>query len=128
MAKASSLPQPNWSTPDSAYVEITKGSQVMFLDAAFSGMPPNYDKMAQVFSSAYRMENDAFKKHDLLAAIQPKLDAGIAEAKAHPYITWTDGNSLQLAAYDFGTHSFPDNSALFTGGVSRNRRNFRKIM
>ncbi|BFI94998.1 MAG: hypothetical protein RSP_05080 [Rhodanobacter sp.] len=112
-AKAASLPQPDWSTPDSTYVEITKGPQVMFLDAAFSGMPPNYDKMAQIYSSAYRMESDAFKKHDLLTAIQPKLDAGIADAKAHPYITWTD-NTPQLGPYDFGTHSFPDNSALFS--------------
>ncbi len=112
-AKATSLPQPDWSTPDSAYVDITKGSQVMFLDAAFSGMPANYDKMAQTYSSAYRMESDTFKKHDLLAAIQPKLDAAIAEAKAHPYIAWTDGTP-QLGPYDFGTHSFPDSSALFT--------------
>lgn len=112
-AKADSLPQPDWSTPENAYVPITKGTQVMFLDAAFSGMPANYDKMAQVFSSAYRMESDAFKKHDLLTAIQPKLDAGIADAKAHPYITWTD-STPQLGPYDFGTHSFPDNSALFS--------------
>lgn len=111
--KTDSLPRPNWDTPDSSYVEITKGEQVMFLDAAFSGMPPNYEKMAQVISSAYRMENDAFKKHDLLTAIQPKLDAGIAYAKAHPYIFWTD-SAPQLAPYDFGSHSFQDNSALFT--------------
>lgn len=111
-AKAASLPTPDWKTPDSAYVEITKGTQVMFLDAAFSGMPPDYDKMAQVYSSAYRMESDAFKKHDLLAAIRPKLDAGIADAKLHPYITWTD-STPQLGHYDFATHSFPDNSALF---------------
>lgn len=118
-AKSQSMPQPDWSKPDSAYVEITKGTQVMFLDAAFSGMPPNYDKMAQVYSSAYRMETDAFKKRDLLAAIRPKLDAGIADAKSHPYIMWTD-NTPQLGNYDFGTHSFPDNSALFasTGYMS----------
>lgn len=118
-AKTNSLPQPDWNTPDSAYVEITKGEQVMFLDAAFSGMPPDYDKMAQVFSSAYRMETDAFKKHDLLTAIQPKLDAGIAAAKAHPYIVWTD-DTPQLGPYDFGSHSFQDNSALFapTGYIS----------
>lgn len=114
-AKAASLPQPNWATPDSEYVEITKGTQVMFLDAAFSGLPPNYDKMAQAYSSDYRNTSDDFKKHDLLAALQPKLDAGIADAKAHPYITWTD-DSPNLGHYDFNQHGFSVGTVLFQSG------------
>lgn len=114
-AKVASLPQPDASTPDGAYVRIDKGNQVMFLYAAFSGMPADYDKMAQAFSSEYRSTSDAFKKHDLLAALQPKLDAGIADAKAHPYIAWVD-ESPQLAHYDFAQKSFGVGSALFQQG------------
>jgi len=114
-AKDSHLPQPNFSTPDNAYVALTKGNQVMFLDAAFSGLPPNYDRMAQAYSSDYRSTTDAFKKHDLLAALQPKMDAAIADAKANPYITWND-DTPQIGHYDFTQHTFADNSALFQQG------------
>lgn len=114
-AKAASLPQPDVATPDSAYVEITKTNQLMFLDAAFSGLPPDYDKMAQAYSSEYRGTSDTFKKHDLLAALQPKLDAGIADAKAHPYITWTD-DSPGISHYDFNQHTFSVGTVLFQQG------------
>lgn len=114
-AKVASLPQPDASTPDGAYVTIDKGNQVMFLYAAFSGLPADYDKMAQAFSSEYRSTSDAFKKHDLLAALQPRLDAGIADAKAHPYISWVD-DSPQLVHYDFAQKSFGVGSALFQQG------------
>jgi hypothetical protein len=114
-SKASNLPQPDFSTPDSAYVDLTKGNQVMFLNAAFSGLPANYDRMAQAYSNDYRSTSDAFKKHDLLTALQPKMDAAIADAKAHPYITWTD-DSPQIGHYDFTQHTFADGSALFQQG------------
>lgn len=114
-AKTASLPQPNLATPDDVYVTIDKGNQVMFLYAAFSGLPADYDKMAQAFSSDYRSTSDTFRKHDLLTALQPKLDAGITVAKAHPYITWVD-DSPQLGHYDFTQKSFPVSSALFQQG------------
>lgn len=114
-AKTASLPQPNATTPDSTYVSINKGNQVMFLYAAFSGLPADYDKMARAFSSDYRSTSDNFKKHDLLTALQPKLDAGIADAKTHPYITWVD-DSPQLGHYDFAQKSFPVSSTLFQQG------------
>lgn len=65
-AKAASLPQPDWNTPDGAYVPVTKGSQLMFLYAASSGMPPDYDNMASAISQDYSMTSDQFKKHDML--------------------------------------------------------------
>jgi hypothetical protein len=114
-AKTASLPEANLTTPDKDYVNIDKGNEVMFLYAAFSGLPVDYDKMAQAFSSEYRSTSDAFKKHDLLAALQPKLDAGIADAKAHPYISWDD-DSPQLAHYDFAQKSFQVGSAIFQKG------------
>lgn len=114
-AKADSLPQPDPNTPDSAYVHVTKGNQVMFMYAAFSGLPVDYDTLMQSYSNAYRMTSDAFKKHDLLGALKPKVDAAIADAKAHPYITWTD-DSPQIEHYDFSQKSFQVGSALFQQG------------
>ncbi|EQD67623.1 hypothetical protein B1B_05869, partial [mine drainage metagenome] len=109
------MPQPDFSTPDGAYVALTNDNQVMFLYAAFSGLPANYDRMAQAYSSDYRSTSNVFKKHDLLTALQPKIEAAIADAKAHPYITWTD-DSPQIGHYDFNQHTFADNSALFQQG------------
>jgi hypothetical protein len=109
--RAAQLPQPDWSTPDSAYVPMTKGTQMMFLYAAFSGRPPDYETMAKVYDPSYRTVTDTFKKHDLLAALVPKLDAGIADAKPHPYISWTDDQPA-LGHYDFSAHAFPDQSAV----------------
>lgn len=118
-AKAASLPQPDWNTPDSAYVPVTKGTQLMYLYAAFSGIPPDYDKMAAAISQDYSMTSDQFKKHDMLAALKPKIDAGIAGAKAHPYIVFTDDNP-NLGHYDFQRKAFPVGSALFqSGGYER---------
>ncbi|EIM04444.1 MULTISPECIES: DUF4852 domain-containing protein [Gammaproteobacteria] len=114
-AKQNSLPKPDYITPDSAYVEITKGNQLMFLYAAFSGLPPDYDKMASAFSSEFRNTSDEFKKHDLMAAIKPKLDAEIANAKAHPYVLLTDDNP-GLSHYDFDKKSFQIGTAEFQSG------------
>lgn len=114
-AQAASLPQPDARTPDSAYVEFSNANQLMFLYAAFSGLPADYDKMAKWYSSDYRSASDTFKRHDLLTALQPKLDAGIADAKAHPYVTWIDSNP-QIAHYDFNNHSFAVGTVLFQQG------------
>lgn len=113
-AKVASLPQPDWNTPDSAYVPISKSTQLTYLYAAFSGMPPDYDKIASAISQDYSMTSDQFKKHDMLAALKPKIDAGIADAKAHPYIIITD--DPQLGHYDFQRKAFPVGSALFQAG------------
>ncbi|UJM85501.1 DUF4852 domain-containing protein [Rhodanobacter denitrificans] len=114
-AKTASLPQPDLATPDSAYVEISKGSQLLFLYAAFSGLPANYDKMAESYSIDYYLTSDAFKKHDLLKTLQPSLDAGVADAKAHRYITYTD-DSPEIGHYDFANHTFAVGETLFQQG------------
>lgn len=89
-ARLAALPQPDPSTPDSAYIPITDASQLMFLYAANSGLPPDYEQLAMQYSSDYRATQDSFRKRDLLTALTPKIDANIAEAKAHPYLLWTD--------------------------------------
>lgn len=118
-AKAASLPQPDWSTPDSAYVPITKGTQLMFLYSAFSGLPPDYDKMAQAFSNDYASTSDVFKKQTLLTALRPKLDAGITDARQHPYVIWTIGRyDASLSHYEMAQHAFALNANILQQGGS----------
>lgn len=116
-ANTGSLPQANFNTPDTAYVMTTEGTQLMYLYAAFSGMPPDYDRMASAISQDYRSASDEFKKHDMLGALKPKIDAGIADAKAHPYFIFTD-NSPQIGHYDFQRKAFPVGDALFQANGS----------
>lgn len=114
-AKAADLPQPDYATPDSAYVPIDDATQLWALYAAISGMPPNYDQMAQDASSQYRETTDTFRKHDILAALRPKFDAEIAAAKDHRYITWTvEGAGIEH--YDFKRHAFPNIVTIFEPG------------
>lgn len=114
-AKASSLPKADFGTPDNAYLPVKSGNQLMFLYAAISGMPPDYDKMASAYSNRYRSTNDNFTKHDLLKALKPKLDQSIANAKGHRYITWIN-DSPSLGHYDFKSKSFPIGASIFNDG------------
>lgn len=114
LAKQASLPTPDRNTPDSTYLPINNAEQLMFLYAANSGLPADYQSMAENFSEDYRNSTDTFRKRDLLAAITPKLDAKIVDAKAHPYLLWTD-SSPQLDHYDFNRKGFAVNTALLSG-------------
>jgi len=114
-AKAATLPQPDANTPDASYVKITSGNQLMFLYAAYSGLPPDFASMANAYSREYRGTNDSFRKHDLLVAIQPKLEAEIANAKAHPYVIW-DTDSPNLNHYDFDRKGFVSDSGYLDEG------------
>jgi hypothetical protein len=107
-AKKASLPQPNVSTPDSAYVELNKGRQLLFLHAAFSPTPVDYDVMAKSYSLDYQRATDAFKKHDMLTTLKPELDVGIADA----YISYLDDRP-QIGHYDFTKLLFPVGETLF---------------
>lgn len=100
------LAKPDQNTPDSSYVTVTSGNQLMFLYTALSGLPPDWDAMARNYSSDYSQANDAFRKHDLMEALKPKMQAAITDAKAHPYIIWNAGNP-QLSPYDFTRKGFP---------------------
>src|SRR5690625_2289191 len=113
-AKAASLPQPDPSTPDSDYVEIKSGNQLMYLYAANSGLPPDYKSMASDISSQYRRTSDQFRKHDLMKALKPKIDAGIANAKAHPYLMWSI--RPELGHYDFKRKGFVVGAAIMNDG------------
>ena len=114
LAKQASLPTPDPNTPDSSYLPINNADQLMFLYAANSGLPADYQSMAENFSEDYRNIRDTFRKRDLLTALTPKLDDKIADAKAHPYLLWTD-SSPGLDHYDFNRKGFAVNTALLSG-------------
>lgn len=112
-ARQASLPKPDTSTPDSTYVKLTSGNQLMFLYTANSGLPPDYETLAGHVSSEYRRTSDSFRKHDLMAALKPKINAQIADAKAHPYVLWVE-DSPGIRHYDFERKGFPVQTALFS--------------
>ena len=111
------LPRPDASTPESAYVPLTSGTQLMFLYNAWSGLPPDFERMAGESSDEYQRTSDNFRKHDLLAALTPQYQQQIADAKAHPYVLWqADWTNLQH--YDMTRQGFPLNDSLLSEGGS----------
>ncbi|MDE2148774.1 MAG: DUF4852 domain-containing protein [Gammaproteobacteria bacterium] len=112
---APDLPTADPDTPEGSYVTLTRGAQLMFLYEAFSGLPPDYERMATELSSEYRGTSDSFRKHDLLEALKVRYSAAIGQAKAHPYVIWEDNDS-GLQAYDFDRKGFALNNPLFHDG------------
>ncbi|WP_442683135.1 hypothetical protein ACSBPQ_00470 [Stenotrophomonas sp. JC08] len=115
-AKQDALPKPDTNKPLSSYPELDSGQQVMFLYAAASKLPPDFEKMAEVYSREYRQTNDAFRKSDLLKAIQPQLEQNITQAAAQPY-AWVGLDDAQLESYDFQRKGFPVGE--FSRSISR---------
>jgi hypothetical protein len=111
------LPHPDLSTPDSAYVPLTSGTQLMFLYNAFSGLPPDFERMANESSDEYQRTSDNFRKQDLLAALKPQYEARIADAKAHPYVLW-QADWTHIEHYDMARKGFPLLDSLLSDGGS----------
>lgn len=105
-AKPPALPQPDPAMPLGDYAELKDGQQVMFQYVATSKLPPDFPKLAESFSQEYRRSNDSFRRNDLLQALKPQLEQGIAQAAAAPYI-WVELDDAQLQAYDFDRGGFP---------------------
>lgn len=103
---APALPKPDLTRPLGEYAELKDGQQVMFHYVAASKLPPDYEKLAGAYSREYRQSNDAFRKNDLLQALKPQIDQGIAQATASPY-TWIELDDADLQAYDFERKGFP---------------------
>lgn len=82
------LPQPDNNHPLTSYVNISDSKQVEYLYYALSGVRPDYDKIAQNDWQDYRSTSDEFKKHEMLNAITPQIDARINAAKNQRYITF----------------------------------------
>ena len=102
---AAAIPQPDPDKPLSSYPELTSGQQVMFMYVAASRMPPDFEQLASTFSREYRQSNDAFRKNDLMQAIKPQLEQGIAQAADHPY-AWVEVDDASLGSYDFERGGF----------------------
>lgn len=111
------LPHPDSSTPDSAYVPLTSGTQLMFLYNAFSGLPPDFERMANESSDEYQRSADAFRKQDLLKALIPQYQAQIADARAHPYVLW-QADWTHIEHYDMARKGFPLLDSLLSDGGS----------
>lgn len=92
--------------PFDTYPEIKGGQQLMFQYVAASGLPPDFSKLAEVFSQEYRRSNDSFRRNDLMQALKPQMEQLVAAAKAEPY-GWLVVNSPELGAYDFERKGFP---------------------
>lgn len=116
-ATPASLPRPDLGTPEASYVKVDSGNQLMFLYAANSNLPANYEKLASSFSAEYRNTSDNFKKHDLLEALKPQLEAKIQEARTHPYVLW-GVRSPELDHYDFERKGFPVGAAMLDDTVT----------
>ena len=104
--KAPALPKPDPAISLGDYVELKDGQQVMFQYVATAKLPPDFPKLAESFSQEYRKSNDSFRRNDLLQALKPQLEQGIAQAAASPYV-WLELDDAQLQAYDFGRRGFP---------------------
>lgn len=114
---SSDLPTADLSTPDSAYVPVTQARQVWVMYDALSGEKPS-DMMLWAIDPTL-MGADPFQKKDKEATLLPQLNAEMATAKDHRYISWVD-TSGQLAPYNFDHHAFGFTSGLMNpqAGVS----------
>lgn len=99
------LPTGDANHPLTDYRSVDSGNQVMFLFYALSNLPVDYDRVAQAYSTDYQQTSDSFKKHDLLNALKPRIDAAIETARQNRYVVTTTPN-VPLSAYDFAKKGF----------------------
>lgn len=104
-AKHAALPTADSNRPLDRYPAIKSGQQVMFLYVAASRLPPDFDALAEAHSREYRQTSDAFRRSDLLKALRPQLEQGIADAVAAPY-GWVEIDDAELQSYDFERKGF----------------------
>lgn len=107
-AGVAALPKADPNYPLNQYITWQSGAQVMFMYNALNNAPLDYDKIASLYSSEYRNNNDTFKKSDLLKSLTPNINAEIGRAKANRYFVVT--LPVQLNSYDLSSHSFTDTS------------------
>jgi len=110
------LPQADLAKPLAEYRKLDSGQQVMFLYAAMSRLPTDFDTMASLASQEYRGTADTFRRKDLMGALRPQLEQSIADAGRSPYY-WSELEDADLQAYDFERKGFPVGE--FNGGKYR---------
>lgn len=112
-----SLPKGDPNTPASNYLDLDSGNQIMFAYLSNAGMPIDYNEVAGNYSRDYMMASDEFKKNDLLKALKPKIDAGVAQAAQQRYVKLEIADSIDK--YDFEKKGFPLASSVWEKGSYR---------
>ncbi|WP_343583030.1 DUF4852 domain-containing protein [Herbaspirillum sp.] len=105
------------STPLENYQALESGNQLMYSYLALAGMPVDYRDIARNVSADYARSSDEFQKNDLLKALQPKIDASVAAARANRYFKIVLSDPVQK--YDFDKQGFPLNSSVWENGAYR---------
>lgn len=105
------------STPLENYLALESGNQLMYSYLALAGMPIDYRDIARSVSADYARSSDEFQKNDLLKALQPKIDASVAAARANRYFKIVLNDPVQK--YDFDKKGFPLNSSVWENGSYR---------
>jgi hypothetical protein len=95
------------SLPNEHYQPLSSGHQLMYAYLALNAVPINYERVAQMLSNEYRIEQDEFKRRDLMiASLKPAIDKSIEKAKQNKYYSIEIGHRLLLQKYDFDSKSF----------------------
>lgn len=110
------LPKADAATPLTSYVKLEEGNQLMFMYYALSGLPVDYEKIAERYSREYQNTSDGFKRQDILTALKPRIDGEIEKAKAGRYFIYTIGGAIKytLNPYDFASKAFPLNDNIWS--------------
>lgn len=110
-------PKADKSVPASDYVAFNSGNQLMYLYLGLSGMPIDYRDIVGKVSAEYRQTNDEFRKSDLLKALQPQIDASVAQARTQRY--FKIDISYPIGKYDFEKNGFPVDNSVWESGSYR---------
>lgn len=98
--------------PLSAYVSVDdEPLWVAYAYFARAGEPLTDEQELDLFSAAYKREQDVFKKRDIAAAELPKIKAKLDAFKQHAFLKLNAPHSpplgeTDMGPYDFETHSF----------------------
>lgn len=117
MVSRAALPKADKNTPESQYVELNSGNQLMFSYLSLAAMPIDYKEVATSFSPDYARASDEFRRNDLLTALKPRIDGAVTDAGQRRYVKMTLDSPIEK--YDFDKKGFPLNSAVWQSGSYR---------
>lgn len=101
------LPQADGATPQDSYIPVSSGNQLMYSYLALSGMPVDYEAVAQRISREYNGTGDAFRKQAVLDALKPRIDAEVQSARGHRYLRYQIAGQGTLEPYAMAQKAFP---------------------
>lgn len=92
--------------PLTDYTALDSGKQLRFAHMALSGLPVDYDKVAEAISRDYQQTQDAFKRKDIAAALKPAIDQEIAKARQSAYFQMEINGYNLLEGFNFEKKTF----------------------